>query len=110
MLALAAWSVGVLLRQIDGAGLASLFSERAPVRPVAVCVWVIVALNALARLSRVVPALASGGQQAFLRGTGLPTSPVYVQDLALGLPLIAVARAWLWRRRPRGSRSSAARW
>jgi len=37
-----------------------------------------------------------------LRGTGLPTNPVYVQDLALWLPLIAVAAAWLWRRRPWG--------
>ena len=102
MLALAAWSVGVLLRQIDVAGLGSRFSERAPVRPVAVYVWVIVALNALAWLSRVVPAVASGGQPGFLRGTGLPTSPVYVQDLALWLPLIAVAGGWLWRRLPWG--------
>ena len=60
-------------------------------RPVAVYVWVVAALNALAWLGRVVPALASGGQAAFLRGTGLPTSAVYVQDLALWLPFIAVA-------------------
>jgi hypothetical protein len=31
--------------------------------------------------------------------TGLPTSPVYVQDLALWRPFIAVAGGWLWRRR-----------
>jgi hypothetical protein len=81
----------VLLWQTDVAGLGSCFSERAPVRPVAVYVWVVAALNALAWLGRVVPALASGGQAAFLRGTGLPTSAVYVQDLALWLPFIAVA-------------------
>jgi hypothetical protein len=98
MLALAAWSVGVLLWQTDVAGVGRSFTERAPVRPVAVYVWVIVALNALAWLSRIVPALANGGQAALLRGTGLPTNPVYVQDLALWLPLIAVAAAWLWRR------------
>ena len=62
----------------------------------------IVALNALAWLTRIVPTLTAGGQAAFLRGTGLPTSPVYVQDLALWLPLIAVAAAWLWQRRPWG--------
>ena len=102
MLALAAWSVGVLLWQTAVAGLGRCFSERAPVRPVAVYVWVVAALNALAWLGRVVPALASGGQAAFLRGTGLPTSAVYVQDLALWLPFIAVAGGWLWRRRPWG--------
>jgi hypothetical protein len=98
MLALAAWSAGALLWQTDVAGLGRRFSDRAPVRGVAVYVWVIAALNALAWLSRIVPALVAGGQAAFLRGTGLPTSPVYVQDLALWLPLIAVAAAWLWRR------------
>ena len=68
----------------------------------AVRVWVIVTANAVAWLSRIVPALISGGPAAFLRGSGLPTNPVYVQDLALWLPLIAVAAAWLWRRRLRG--------
>jgi MYXO-CTERM domain-containing protein len=102
MLALAAWSVGVLLWQTDVAGLGRRFTQQAPVRGVAVYVWVIAGLNTLAWLSRIVPALTGGGQAAFLRGTGLPTNPVYVQDLALWLPLIAVAAAWLWRRRPWG--------
>lgn len=102
MLALAAWSVGVLLWQTDVAGLGRHLTGRVPVRAVAVYAWVIAALNALAWLSRIMPAMASGGQAAFLRGTGLPTSPVYVQDLALWLPLTAVAAMWLWRRRAWG--------
>ena len=48
------------------------------------------------------PALADSGTSAFLRGTGLTTNVVYVQDLALWLPLMAVAAAGLWRRRPWG--------
>jgi len=102
MLALAAWSVGALVWQTDVAGLGSRFTDRAPVRGVAVSVWVIVTLNSLAWLIRIVPALTSSGQAAFLRGTGLPTSPGYIQDLALWLPLIAVAAFWLWRRRAWG--------
>src|SRR5262249_44268504 len=102
MLALAAWSAGVLLWQTDVAGLGRSFADRAPVRGVAVYVWVIVTLNALVWLRAIVPALTGSGQAAFLRGTGLPTNPVYVQDLALWLPLIAVAAAWLWRRRAWG--------
>ena len=102
MLALAAWSIGVLLWQTDVARLGRRFTQQAPARGVAVYVWVIAGLNALAWLTRIVPTLSAGGQAAFLRGTGLPTSPVYVQDLALWLPLIAVAAAWLWRRRAWG--------
>ena len=102
MLALAAWSVGVLLWRTDVAALGRRFTSRAPARAVAVYVWVIVTLNTLAWLGRIVPALTSAGQAAFLRGTGLTTSPGYIQDLALWLPLIAVAAAWLWRRRAWG--------
>src|SRR6516165_2395734 len=102
MLALAAWSAGVLLWRTDVAGLGRRFTGRAPARAVAVYVWVIVTLNTLVWLGRIVPALTSGGQAAFLRGTGLTTSPGYIQDLALWLPLIAVAAAWLWRRRAWG--------
>jgi hypothetical protein len=102
MLALAAWSVGAVVSQTDVAGLGRRFTGRAPVRSVAVCVWAIVTLNTLAWLIRIWPALTSGGQAAFLRGTGLPTSPGYIQDLALWLPLIAVAAVWLWRRRAWG--------
>lgn len=102
MLALAAWSVGTVLWQADVAGLGRRFTDTAPVRGVAVYVWVIVTANAVAWLSKIVPALISGGPAAFLRGSGLPTNPVYIQDLALWLPLIAVAAAWLWQRRPWG--------
>lgn len=37
-----------------------------------------------------------------MAGTALPTNPVYVQDLAVWLPLVAVAAWWLWQRQRRG--------
>lgn len=43
----------------------------APVRGVAVYVWVIVTANTAAWLGRIVPAIANGRPPAFLRGTGL---------------------------------------
>jgi hypothetical protein len=73
-----------------------------PVRGIAAYVWVVAALNAVAWLARIVPALAASGTPAFLRGTGLTTNVVHVQDLAFWLPLMAAAAAWLWRRRPWG--------
>ena len=102
MLALAAWSIGALLRQANVAALGALFSPRTPVRTIAVYLWVTVALNAAAWLARIVPAVVHDGTPAYLRGTGLTVNVVYVQDLALWLPLLAVAAAWLWRRRPWG--------
>jgi hypothetical protein len=102
MLALSAWSAGALLRRADVAMLSALFSQRAPVRALAVYMWVIVALNATVWLARIIPAATASGAPAYLRGTGLATNVVYVQDLALWLPLLAVAAAWLWRRCPWG--------
>ena len=95
MLALAAWSAGAVLRQVDVAAFGALFSRQTPVRGIAVCMWVIVALNAATWLVRIIPAVAATGPLAYLRGTGMPVNVVYVQNLALWLPLL-VAAAWRW--------------
>jgi len=102
MLSLAVWSAGTLLGQADVAALGARFGPRAPARGLAVWIWVVVAGNATAWLARLLPAAGHSGPPSYLRGTGLPVSVVYAQDLALWLPLLAVAAAWLWRRRPWG--------
>lgn len=102
MLALAAWSAGAVLRQADMPVLGGLFSPRTPVRGIAIYMWAVAGVNAAAWLARIIPSVAAGGAPEYLRGTGLATNVVYVQDLALWLPLLAVAAAWLWQRRPRG--------
>ena len=102
MLALAAWSAGTLLSQSDVTALGARFGPRTPARGLAVWIWVVVAGNAAAWLAQILPAVGRSGPPAYLRGTGLAVSVVYAQDLALWLPLLAVAAAWLWRRRPWG--------
>ena len=102
MLALAGWSAGALLAQADVPALGALFTPRTPVRGIAVYIWAVVALNAIAWLARIIPALTAAGAPGYLRGTGLTTNPVYIQDLALWLPLLAVAAGWLRQRRPAG--------
>lgn len=102
MLSLSAWSAGALLWQADVPALGRLFSPRAPAPAVAVYIWAVVALNAAAWLARIIPSLDGTGAPAYLRGTGMATNVVYVQDLALWLPLLAVAAAWLRQRRPWG--------
>ena len=71
-------------------------------RVVAGYVGLVAALNALAWLRNVLPALADARSPGFLAGTGLTTNPIYVQDLAVWLPLAAVLAVRLWHRRPWG--------
>ena len=56
---------------------------------VAVYIWVVVALNSLLWLRGVAAAVIAEVPTAFLDGTGLTTNPVYVQDLAFWLPVMA---------------------
>lgn len=97
MLALALWAL-----------LAAAWDSRATttghpydVRPAALYLGVVVGLNTLAWLARIVPALGDE-TPGFLEGTGLRTNPVFVQDLAVWLPLMTVAAVLLWRSDPRG--------
>jgi hypothetical protein len=98
-LALSVWSLGSLLLTIDVDDLEARFSPMAARRGVAAYIWVVVAFNALAWLGKIVPGLLKDGSPDFLRGTGMTTNIVYVQDLALWLPLMAVIAAWLWHER-----------
>jgi hypothetical protein len=73
-----------------------------PYRAMAAFIWLIVAVNALAWLSTVVPALLAGDPLSMVEGTGVATNAVYVQDLAFWLPMMALAAWWVWNRRPTG--------
>lgn len=98
VLGLAIWAAITLLHRIDVVGVAARYSAGVRVRPVAVLIWVIVALNTLVWLRGLLPGLVADGKPAFLEGTGLTTFPTYVQDFAFWLPLFTVAAWWLWHR------------
>lgn len=97
MFSLALWSLVAILRVVDVAAVRERVRPGAPRHAIAVFVWVVAGLNALAWLGRIVPALADPAGADVLHGTGLTTIPTYVQDLAVWLPLLAVAGVWLWR-------------
>lgn len=73
-----------------------------PHRAMAVYIWVLVALNALAWLRVAVPTVLSDDPLSLVEGTGVATNAVYVQDLAFWLPMMALAAWWLWNRRANG--------
>jgi hypothetical protein len=107
-LGLAVWSTVMLLRAADLDAFAARVSDTVRVRGIAVVALVIVVLNAVAWLSQIVPAVLSSRPTSVLDGTGLMTNPVYVQDLAIWLPLLAVAAMACWRRESWGLLITAA--
>ena len=97
MLSTALWA-GLLTWQ--GLAARGRFAPTRGTRLVAALTWLIVALNAAAWLRAVVAGL--GDPAAFIAGSGVATNVIYVQDLAVWLPLAAVAAAWLWQGRVLG--------
>jgi hypothetical protein len=103
MLALAIWSVVALLWATDVEALAARWSVTGPRRALAWYVWVVVTVNALLWLRGAVPtAVSATGPADMVRGMCVATQPLYVQDLAFWLPLMAVSAAALWRRQAWG--------
>jgi hypothetical protein len=100
--ALAVWTAATLLHEVDVEGFTHRYSASFPARVLAAYIAVVAVLNAAAWLVTVIPAVMSSEPPAFLTGMGLTTNPVYVQDLAFWIPLMAVAAMWMWRRRPWG--------
>lgn len=102
MMSLGIWSIAMVIRGVGVESFRERFSASLPVRPIAVYLLAIVALNLFAWMRSVVPGVLSTSSPSFLDGTGMPTSVVYVQDLGFWLPLMAVAAVWLWRRQAWG--------
>lgn len=101
-LALALAAAVALAVTCDVAGLARRCGAGLPRRAIALYLWLVVALNAAAWLGRIVPAVLDDDVPSLLDGTGLSMVPTYFADLAVWLPLVALAGAWLWRGRPWG--------
>lgn len=102
MLSLGFWSAVVLVRQIDATAFSARFDGRLPARAIAIYTVVLAALNAAVWLRTIVPAMLSDTPSAFLEGSGATTNAVFVQDLAVWLPLLFMSAWWLWKGRPLG--------
>jgi hypothetical protein len=101
-LGLAVWSVVTLVPAVDLHEFGSRVSAGMPARFLGGFALAIAALNAAAWLTEIVPALLQSRPESLMKGTGLLTNPVYVQDLAIWLPLLAAAALACWHRRAWG--------
>jgi hypothetical protein len=102
MFALCFWTLVSVLRSMDVPTFARHFSVRFPARAMALVLAIIAVLNAMAWLVRIVPAIFDDNMASLVAGTGVATNPIYVQDLAFWIPLMAVAAVWTWKGRPWG--------
>jgi hypothetical protein len=100
VLGLAVWSLALTLTSVDLAAIAEPVTGRLPRRATAWFLIVVVALFGLLWLSQIAASTVSGQLPADLERAELPANPVYALDLALFLPLTAVAGIGLLRRRP----------
>jgi hypothetical protein len=107
-LGLAIWSLVFLLRHTELTAFRRRLAPEVPARLMAGFALVLVALNATAWLGGIIPAVLSDHPRTFLSATGLLTNPVYIQDLAVWLPLLASAAVASWRRRVWGQLITAA--
>ncbi|HEY0167281.1 MAG TPA: hypothetical protein VGB75_09575 [Jatrophihabitans sp.] len=107
-LGMAVWSTVMLLRATDLRAFAARLSDAVPARGIAAAALILVVLNAAAWLWKIVPATFSSRPVSVLDGTGLVVNPVYVQDLAIWLPLLTVAAVACWRRESWGLLITAA--
>jgi hypothetical protein len=101
-LGLAVWSIVTLFPTVDQRAFGSRLSVGMPSRSVAAFALAIAVMNAAAWLAAIVPALLGSDPASLMKGTGLLTNPVYVQDLAVWLPLLTVSAVACWHRRAWG--------
>jgi hypothetical protein len=97
-LGLSVWSLVTLLRTTNLSAFRSRLSPQMPVRYLAGFALTIAVVNAYAWLAQIVPAVFSSEPATLVKDTGLLTNPVFVQDLAIWLPLLITAAIASWRR------------
>jgi hypothetical protein len=101
-LGLAVWSIVLLLRATDLAAFRARLSPRLPVRLIAGFALTVAVLNGYAWLAQIVPAVVGNEPNTLVKDTGPLTNPVFVQDLAIWLPLLITAAVATWRRQSWG--------
>ena len=102
LLGLGVWSLVAILIHVDLDVVAARIGTGTPYRLIAAALATFAVLNAFGWLARSLPAMLTGDPATGIEGSGLLTSPVWVQDLAIWVPAAVAAATMMWRRRPLG--------
>ena len=94
------YALVVNLPSLSPSEIAGRYGPRAPVKTVAVLLFLIAFGFAALWLGEIVPALVSGHAPKSVQDAGLFTSPVHVLDLSLLLPAFVITAVMLLRRKP----------
>ncbi|HTM86077.1 MAG TPA: hypothetical protein VL179_14470, partial [Mycobacterium sp.] len=95
LLSTSLWALVAVLRAVDVPLLSASAGPGLRRRTIAGFVLVVVVLNALAWLGQIVPALTASDPTVALSGTGVMTNAVWIQDLAVWLPVAGAGAIWL---------------
>lgn len=102
LVSLSLFTLVLVIRRTDVAGLRGQFSAGMPRRSIAGFLFVVAGMFAILWLSDVLPATFSGGTPARLRALQITSNPVEVNDLGVIVPLLVLAGVWTWQRREVG--------
>ena len=95
LLVLATWTVAGALIALKARVIAAGYDRSTPVRGVARFLTTIAVGLAVIELAQIAAALVTGDPPQLVTDSGHPTSPVYVLDLGLAVPLMLLAAHWL---------------
>jgi hypothetical protein len=102
ILGLATWSLALMTFGLDDATLDGASEFRLARRVTGGFLIVVAGLFAMLWSGQIAAAITSGRLPPAVADLGLPTSPVFVLDLAFAVPLMTIAGLWLIRRDRRG--------
>jgi hypothetical protein len=106
--ALATWSLVLTAVGLDETIVDRASRFRISRRPAGGFLLSVAVLFALLWLSQIAGAITSGHLPAAVADLNLPTSPVFVLDLAFAVPILMLAGVWLVRRDRRGPAAAVA--
>ena len=100
LLGFSLWATASVLLGVQVERAEAAVSPGMPYRRLAAFLGLVASANGVAWLGRTLSAAVGDHPQSLVAGSGLPTSPVWVQDLAFWIPAAVLVATLTWRRRP----------
>jgi hypothetical protein len=99
---LSAFSLILMLSQLDVNSIAVKFSAKTPVKFVSIYLLLITVILFIAEITMIIPFITSGTIPETIKQTGHPTGVVFALDFSIVIPVSILAAVLLWRRKPWG--------